>query len=286
MKIKRFFQRALNQLKNGWRSKEWWRFKMPSLIIRGIFAVIHLSNNGFFVAKEDWDNLIILDACGYEVFEKTNWIKGSLEKKTSRGSHTMMFLNNNFKGYSSDIIYISSNPFIWDFKDNFFKVVYIGSILPETLAHYATITARSYPNKRLIVHFVQPHHPFIGETKIAEADEKNIDPYHLFAEGKVSRELIFRAYQDNLKRVLKVTEQLIQELPGKTVVSADHGEAFGAKIPYWPFKIYAHSGPRIKELTDIPWFLPEVVKERKKILLNGKKEKSIIIDENEIRNSL
>ena len=52
-------------------------------------------------------------------------------------------------------------------------------------------------------------------------------------------------------------EKLAKELKGKTIISADHGEAFGEKlIPLLPFKVYGHPGfTRIPILTKVPWFI-------------------------------
>jgi hypothetical protein len=41
--------------------------------------------------QEDWDNLIILDACRYGAFERNNTIPGALEYRFSRGSMTGEF---------------------------------------------------------------------------------------------------------------------------------------------------------------------------------------------------
>ena len=35
-----------------------------------------VGNKGVHIMREDWDNLIILDACRYDMFEKVNSIKG------------------------------------------------------------------------------------------------------------------------------------------------------------------------------------------------------------------
>lgn len=41
--------------------------------------------------EKDWDNLIILDACRYDIFEKINTIGGDLSYKISKGSHSEEF---------------------------------------------------------------------------------------------------------------------------------------------------------------------------------------------------
>jgi hypothetical protein len=292
MSLVKFAKKGIKEIKNNWRKEEWWRFRLPSLFVRALY-LLQKNNGGIYVLKEDWDNLIILDACSYELFEKTyksgscDFLKnGKLEKKISRGSHTWMFLKENFKdGFFPDTIYITENPFIWDLKDNFFKTVYIDSVLPEILTEYALRVNENFPRKRLIIHYIQPHHPFIGKTRTEEADAKGLNPYYLFAQGKISEAYLRQAYEDNLKRALPSVEKLLRNLKGKTVISADHGEAFGAKIPFIPFiKIYAHSGPRIKELVEIPWLTLEP-SQRKEISKAGK-EKPVIIYEDEIREQL
>ncbi len=47
--------------------------------------------------KEDWDNLVILDACRHDAFEDLNEIKGDLEKKASKASMTVEWLEKNLK---------------------------------------------------------------------------------------------------------------------------------------------------------------------------------------------
>lgn len=285
MKIFKFIKRATREFKHGCYKYEWWRFKAPSLIIRAIFRVFQRSNNGIYITKEDWDNLIILDACTYELFAQTNWIKGKLEKKVSRGSHTWMFLKENFKGYYPDTVFVSANPFIWDFRNCFYQTIYIDSILPEILLEYVMEVDRVYHDKRLIVHFIQPHDPFIGKTQIEEAKKEDINPFYLFAKGKIKESILRQAYQDNLKRVLPVIEKLVNEFTGKTIITSDHGEAFGARVPFFPVRIYGHSGPRIKELVEVPWLTIEKFP-RKRITRKGDKKKPIIIYENEIRKHL
>ena len=67
-----------------------------------------------FILDEDWDNLIILDACRYDFFKEEiekRQIDGYLKKVISRGSHTLNFLKENFtEDYYNDIVYITANP--------------------------------------------------------------------------------------------------------------------------------------------------------------------------------
>ena len=99
---------------------------LPKLI-----SVIYRENKGFYVLNEDWDNLIILDACRFDFFKtiiKKSSIEGKLESRISRGAHTTSFLIQNFRGKKcDDIIYITANPYVDKlFKGKFYK---IGTIL-------------------------------------------------------------------------------------------------------------------------------------------------------------
>ncbi|MBN2121168.1 MAG: glycosyltransferase [Candidatus Omnitrophica bacterium] len=291
-------KKIIKEIKNGWKKQEWWSFRLPSLFVRGVFHyLIREKNEGIYVMDEDWDNLLILDACRFDLFTQTNWIEGVLEKKISRGSHTWMFLRENFTGFYPDTIYVSSNPFIWEFRYSFYKTVYIapeeeiekyGTVLPETVNKAALEVHRLHPNKRLIVHYLQPHDPFIGKIQIEEVKNKDISPFYLFARGKIKKSLLWQAYQDNLKRVLPLVEELTEALSGKTVITSDHGESFGSKVRIFPVRIYGHSGPRIKDLIEIPWFVIDKGP-RKKIEVEIEQlfpVEEVAVDESKIREHL
>ena len=69
------------------------------------------------IYNTDWDVLIILDACRYdifhEVYKETLGNLGSLKKVISPATHTMQWLNETFNEKKfDDVIYIAGNPFI------------------------------------------------------------------------------------------------------------------------------------------------------------------------------
>jgi len=137
------------------------------------------------IMEEEWDYLIILDACRYDYFENI-WkkyfkeeLKGELTKKISVGSSTVEWRDNSFKEYYDDVIYISSNPYINSnmYVNGFlgtehFNKVYdvwadywdekIGTVLPETVTNTAIDIIKSNKNKRFIIHYLQPHAPYLS----------------------------------------------------------------------------------------------------------------------------
>ena len=70
------------------------------LPLRKIHSLIfqHRYGPGIDVMDQDWDNLIILDACRYDYFKKQIEIEGELEPVTSKGAHSSEFIQKNFFG--------------------------------------------------------------------------------------------------------------------------------------------------------------------------------------------
>lgn len=125
------------------------------------------------VIAEDWDNLLLCDACRFDMLSARN-LDGELQERTSAGSHSWEFMEFNFAGRQlHDTVYVTANPHTyWLEKDVFHATVNLiehrwndeyGTVLPESVAEAAKTAHREYPDKRLIVHFMQPHFPFIGE---------------------------------------------------------------------------------------------------------------------------
>ena len=61
------------------------------------------------VMKEDWDFLIVLDACRYDYFSEMyeNFFTGRLEKRLSPDCSTVEWLKRSFPNYYPEVIYIS-----------------------------------------------------------------------------------------------------------------------------------------------------------------------------------
>lgn len=135
------------------------------------------------IMKEDWDYLIVLDACRYDYFAAMwkKYFEGILEKRISLGSCTLEWCLESFKDYYPDVVYISANPYInskieidgFDAKKHFYKIVDVwdfgwnrelGTVLPETVNKVAQSLVRKFPQKRFIIHYLQPHAPYISLT--------------------------------------------------------------------------------------------------------------------------
>lgn len=92
--------------------------KSPNLLFRELNRLYYRRLNlrtynsaGVDILAEDWDNLLILDACRYDMFKSYAELPGRLEHRISKGSATYEFLSGNFKERSAlDTVYATANP--------------------------------------------------------------------------------------------------------------------------------------------------------------------------------
>jgi hypothetical protein len=136
---------------------------------------------------------------------------------------------------------------------------------PEAVNKAVLKCIKKYPSKRFLIHYIQPHHPFIGDIKIREVGAlarddvlgykkpKNKTVWELAYDGKVNLDLIQRAYISNLKFVLKHVDKLLSCLKGKKCITSDHGNTFGRFGLY-----YGHPDIPFPEIIEVPWLDVEI----------------------------
>lgn len=131
--------------------------------------------------QEEWNVLVVLDACRYDAFRDRfgTFFSGRLEERLSVGSCTPEWRNRSFPGSYQDTIFVSANPYLnsrvevagFRASDHFFRVIDVwatgwdtrfGTVLPSEVTAAALRAATDYPGKRLIVHYIQPHAPYIA----------------------------------------------------------------------------------------------------------------------------
>lgn len=232
--------------------------------------------NGCEIMAEDWDNLILIDACRHDYFIAQNWIDGKLKTVTSKGKRSWEFMQGNFQGRKlHDTVYITANPHTTKLNKDTFHAVdllldrwddEIGTVQPEDVVKAAVEAHRTYPNKRLIIHFMQPHRPYLGPTADELRERINLVGYNNSSEGiqiwgavkqgDVSVAEVRKAYSESLDIVLKYVEKLLNELDGKSVVTSDHGEMLGEQIMPFGSKLWGHSeGFDTATLRQVPWLI-------------------------------
>lgn len=219
-------ERTLSEIRKNSHSLNWWRNRVFIPYIVGTLTQLHPGYPGYDeavrVTEEDWDNLIILDACRADAFERVVDTEQFDEYRSvpSLGSHSSEWTRQNFANKQfGDIVYVSANPHTSMIAGNSFHSLVemwntdvdenTGIVPPKAMVDATRDIFEEYPNKRLIIHFMQPHAPFIG----SDEDLDDISPPSQF----------WKAYDENLEFVLKYVYELLEDIPGKTVITSDHG---------------------------------------------------------------
>ena len=259
---------------------EWMRDPMTTS--RHINRRIHTRNgryefnpSGTAIFDEDWDNLIVLDACRYDAFKEQVDLPGRLESRESLGPATYRWVRGNFADRKLyDTVYVGANTWYLKLRDEINSDIHafidlqndvddvnwvsekLRVVTPDTVTKKTKRVSEAYPNKRLIIHYLQPHHPFIGPTSEKYFDHRSDSLFEVVRSSgpEVTAKKVWKAYNETLNIVLEEISVLLSDLEGKTVVTADHGEMIGDRHDYLPTKDYGHhrgiyNDPTIK----VPW---------------------------------
>lgn len=251
---------------------------LENLPIRGLYASkaavvqswLHFGDN---IYTEDWDALIILDACRVdalcEIQDEYSFLT-DIESRWSRGSTSKEWLENTFiEPYREKIestTYVTSNYYSTELREEnmdrlgypmvknkvvgekvfqallrddvipasdfgnfislFDKSVYEDGkqLHPDRVTDYAITASRENDPSQLIVHYMQPHHPFIQHNDPPRAHQ---EPFAYLNDGG-DFDTVWEGYLGNLRLVLDSVEILLENLDAeKTIITSDHGELFG-----------------------------------------------------------
>jgi hypothetical protein len=231
--------------------------------------------NGVDIFAEEWDNLLLLDACRYDMFTEYNTLPGRLESRESRGSSTPEFLKGNVAGRDlTDVVYVTANPQyhrnrdLFDATFHYIDNVWSSSgwddefrtVRPEVVTEAARRAAERFPHKRLLVHYMQPHYPFIGETGRELVPGQNLNIWNEIAEQNISIDdsRLWDAFHENLEIALPAVRELMDSIDGRTVVSSDHGQLMRERLFPIPLRHYGHPlGIHMEELVKVPWLVDD-----------------------------
>lgn len=279
---------SLSQIKRG---LEWTR-ESPKEPVRELNRVYYNYRNGpgynrsgVDVLSEDWDTLIILDACRFDLFRNRHTLDGELEQRISRGSHTSEFLWGNFAGRTlHDVVYTTASPMYRRFESSldtsFHDMIEVwdsdrwnddvGTVMPGEMVDAAVHSHEQYPEKRHVVHFMQPHYPFIesnidDEERTFGGGNGEADFWRRRFRGQIDadRSAVWAAYRDNFDRVIAAVERLVGSIDGRVVVTADHGNLIGERIGPFPIVEWGHPrGIHVDPLVRVPWLVCQTSQRR------------------------
>lgn len=258
---------ALQYLRNG---------ELPRLfrsVNRRYYRYRPRASAGYDLFEADWDVCIVLDACRYDLFAECSSLPGTFSRATSRASCTKEWLRANFDGRNArDVVYVTANPQLSDNRDavdvSFHAVEDVWrhgwdpdakTVPPERTTERALGAAAEYPNKRLLIHYLQPHYPFLTSPADwhvrghAREDGSFWDEIYR-GELDVDREVVWRRYRENLAVALPHVRELIESIAGKVVVTSDHGNMVGERAWPIPVREWGHPpGIHTPELLAVPW---------------------------------
>jgi hypothetical protein len=243
------------------------------------------------------------------MFEQLNNIDGTLTARMSKASATTEWLQANIAGRDlRDTVYVTANPQYEHNRDSldaeFHRVINIwldegwdeetGTVLAETVTETAVDAHKKYSNKRLVIHYMQPHYPFVRSktrfdkqhltTTKGESDShaENVWNKKFLKHINTSRDELWSMYMENLNYVLNEAEKLLEVISGKVVITSDHGNYVGERASPIPIREYGHPrGLYDNEVITIPWLEVEQG-DRREIYCSNAETNYLDLDDNAI----
>lgn len=257
----------------GGSLREWvaeHREQIPSDPVRGVFHAAFTAYLGLWytltsrwplgthVYDEDWDLLVILDACRVDVLESVAHEYDFIETVDSRwsvGSHSHEWLTQTFsEDYTDEIgntAYVSGNghthetfveeeyppdetvPFCWpnwrsvetgDFGqlDMLWETAHEDElgVPPRAITDRTVEVARESDYDRLIAHYMQPHIPYIAGALTEDRSPTDIEArgWKLLESDDANHDEVWQLYKDNLRLVLDEVELLLENVDAENVI--------------------------------------------------------------------
>ena len=224
--------------------------RLGTAYLRGLQAIGKRIDTGTNVFERDWDVLVVLDACRAdllrEVAPDTDLI-GTVESVRSVGSSSSEWLENTFPGHPETARTVMVTGNTWTDRyveadafaalDEVWKYAWdedLGTVPARAITDRAIAMARNRQPERLVVHYMQPHHPFVPDPlavddgMVRNSDHSNpANPWVALRRGEIATDRVWDAYEANLRYVLGEVETLVDNVTGRVAITADHGNLFG-----------------------------------------------------------
>lgn len=229
----------------------------PRLVKLGVGAAYYdLRAENIF--QDDWDVLLILDACRpdalEEVAEDYSFLPNSIPTKISVGGNSPRWMQKTFrteyKEKISNSVYISGNPhterllgtetdgLYSDLADEIDWLAVLsdhisvwkeqwdhdnGTVLARSVTDRVVDYKRQYRDERIIAHYMQPHFPSVPSDLDSGLDIENDatwdrNIWQELGEGELEVETAWNAYIENLRYVLDDIVLLLENLDSERVV--------------------------------------------------------------------
>lgn len=238
--------------------------------------IIHQINirRGQNIYERDWDVLILLDCARVDMIKEISHKYEFLERvgtHTTLGTSSQQWMKSTFtdkyESEMSDTVMVTANPNTHKClnADDFSQLEEVWkdewndqlkTIPAPDVTDRAITLHRFFSPKRMIIHYMQPHIPFVPRPNMnaaglgkpgVEKNKMNIEELHK-KEG-YSRQELWEAHMENLEYVLDSVELLLSNMNAdKVVISSDHGQALGED------GVWGHpSSTLVDTVREVPW---------------------------------
>jgi len=245
--------------------------RLGTAYLRALQAIGRRLDYGTNAFDREWEVLVVLDACRADLLCSVApdvELLDRVEAVQSVGSASSEWLENTFSGHpeTAQTVMVTGNTWTDRYLDaNAFAALdevwkyawddELGTVPARAITERAVAMARERDPDRLVVHYMQPHHPFVpdpidGDDGLARtgshSNEEN--PWVSLRRGAVSVERVRAAYEANLRYVLDEVATLCDNVDGRVAVTADHGNCFGE------WGLYGHPmHTPVPALLAVPW---------------------------------
>ena len=241
--------------------------------------------------------LLVLDACRLDYLERHLGLLGGLRSYIvegpravlSSGSYTREWLERTFDRPLKDVVYVSANPYVREFRDRFARVVELwafawdeelGTVRAGKVSEAVKLVLKRGAGK-VIAHYLQPHAPFVRGSWLNRPFShrswgQELFAYELARRSPDARREFVRAYDENVRYALSKVAELaswaLKRYKGMAIaITADHGECLGRWEPLrhfrkriwmwlpWLLGLYKEvghpEGCTYEELLVVPWLV-------------------------------
>ena len=255
----------------GWRRK-----RIQHRVNGPIQYKIH--GPGINYAEADWDTLVILDACRADLFEEVTSINrwDEYRQVNSGSGATPVWFKRKWDGEYGDIVYVAGTPVLSRCAPGSFHYIVecwqnainkkLNAPDPKVVTESAVKAHKEFPNKRVVVHYIQPHYPFLKDPDLhftefegtkqwdVDADPRAGNIWEALRAGIVNKNEVWSGYRRNLEYILNELDTLLDYVDGRVVISSDHGNLLGELTYPIPFREYGHPMHSVQPaLTTVPW---------------------------------
>jgi len=248
--------------------------RLGTAYLRCLQAVGRRLDYGTSVYEREWDVLVVLDACRADLLRSvapdvdfldgvrtvrsvgsasSEWLERTFGDPDRRDAvaRTAMVTGNTWTDRYLDADAFAVLDEVWKYawdEDH-------GTVPASAVTDRAVATARAGDHQRLVVHYMQPHHPFVadpiaGDEGMARtgSHSNTANPWVMLRRGQVSAERVREAYEATLRAVLPAVETLVAEVERTVAVTADHANLFGE------WGLYGHPmHTPVPALLTVPW---------------------------------